>query len=1401
MDSVLRIGIDVGSTTIKMIVLDEHGNIIFNQYLRHSSDIKNALSLIFTRTHSLLQKKLLSVTITGSSGIGLSSHLKLPFVQEVIASTYAIKHLIPTTDTVIELGGEDAKIIYLGSNMEHRMNSACAGGTGAFIDQMSVLLHTDPAGLNKLAQGYKTLYPIASRCGVFAKTDIQALLNEGIAQEDIAASILQAIVNQTICGLAQSRPITGKVAFLGGPLHFMPALRQRFIETLNLQNAQIISPEQSHYFAAIGAALTQQRTTVSYDCLQAKILNFLESKHLSIAKLEPLFATEDQYEKFKVRHNKNVVKKNDLSSYCGKAYLGIDVGSTTTKLALLSEGGSLLYSHYSSNKGAPLGTVITALRDLYKEVHDNVIIANSAVTGYGERLIKEALKIDIGEVETIAHFKAANCFLPGVDFVLDIGGQDMKCFFVRNGVIDSIMLNEACSSGCGSFIETFAQSLDMNVETFANLGLTARGLVDLGSRCTVFMNSKVKQAQNEGATVSDLSAGISVAIIKNALFKVIRLKSPSDLGQKIVVQGGTFYNDAVLRALEKTIGREVVCPDIAGLMGAYGAALIARERCDSVHKSTLISSNELNGFEAQTSSHRCGICGNHCLVTTQTFSTGQFFHYGHRCERGTGREAGDNDVHNIYAFKYKRVFNYSPLPAKAAQRGTIGTPRVLNMYEDYPFWFTFFTELGYKVILSGHSSRRLYESGMDTVPSESVCYPAKLVHGHILDLIHKGVHKIFYPCITLTIKEDNASDNCYNCPIVSSYPENIKANMDILQGQSVIFYHPFLPLDNQARMVKRLLQELATENLPKASVHKAYAELARYKDDVRKKGEEILADINLKNIKGIVLAGRPYHIDREINHGIPELIQAYGLAVLSEDAVSHIVQVERPMRVVDQWTYHSRLYACAAYVAQQPNLELIQLNSFGCGLDAITIDEVHEILAVHNKIHTIIKLDEMNNLGAARIRVRSLIAAVNERSGSLEAANTLSYQYHRAIFSPEMKGRHTILLPQMSPIHSQFFEITLKKFGYAGVVTPMADKAAIDMGLRYVHNDACYPVIIIVGQVLQALKSGNYDINNTSVIMTQTGGSCRATNYIALIRKALQDAEFPQVPVISLSAGLEKNPGFNFSLPMLDNTIMGMLYGDLLMRVLYRIRPYEKVPGSANQLYDYWAHKCKQALFNGNKFAFGDNVFAIVRDFDNFPIVQDTIKPKVAVVGEIFLKYHPTANNHIMSLLESEGAEAVVSDLTDFFLYCAYDRNVSHELLAGNWYSMICGTIFIEAVKLYRSSMRKTLTASKHFLPPSPIKKIARLAAQHLSLGNMSGEGWLLTGEMVDLIQRGVSNIVCIQPFACLPNHITGKGMLKELRRCYPGVNIISLDYDRGASETNLLNRLKLMLSVAHDKC
>ncbi|WP_407313465.1 acyl-CoA dehydratase activase-related protein [Desulfosporosinus sp. SB140] len=1407
MSRVLNIGLDVGSTTVKIVVL-ENRTIVYKNYLRHFSNIRNTVVMMLEDAKTILQGHPLTLMVTGSGGYNISQTLDVPFIQEVMACSNAIKIVIPKTDAAIELGGEDAKVTYFGDSLEQRMNGTCAGGTGAFIDQMASLLQTDAQGLNELAKNYHTIYPIASRCGVFAKTDIQPLLNEGAAKEDIAVSVLQAVVNQTISGLAQGRPITGNVAFLGGPLFFLSELRKRFIETLQLNDESIIFPDDSQFFVAIGAALSSRdQEPFTQECLYERAPMIYKITNEDNVDLRPLFKDSEDYESFKQRHAQHKVKRVDLESYSGNAYLGIDAGSTTTKLALIDDEGGLLYSFYGSNQGNPLESTMEALKTLYGKLNPNITIINSTVTGYGEHLIKAALKVDIGEIETVAHYTAANFFLPGVDFVLDIGGQDMKSLVIRNGVIESITLNEACSSGCGSFVETFAQSLNMSVQEFAKIGLEAKHPVDLGTRCTVFMNSKVKQVQKEGAEVSDISAGISISVIKNALFKVIRLRNADELGKRIVVQGGTFYNDTVLRALEQLAQRDVVRPDIAGIMGAFGAALLAKERFVSGHRTTLLPLEELQELSSETTMKRCGLCGNNCLVTIRRFSNGNEFFSGNRCERGEGKTIVKSEIPNLFAYKYKRVFNYTPLAPSQATRGTIGIPRVLNVYEDYPFWFTFFTELNYRVILSGRSSKPLYELGMDTIPSESACYPAKLAHGHLADLVKKGVTKLFYPCIPYNRTEDPDSNNHYNCPIVTSYPETINANMDILRTPNITFYHPFLPIDNPRRMGKRLIQELAPEGIPKPEIlkamEKAYAELDKYRNDVQKKGEEALQYIQDHQLKGIVLGGRPYHIDPEINHGIPEMIQAYGFAVLAEDSINHLGQVERPLRIVDQWVYHTRLYAAASYVAQQKSLELIQLTSFGCGLDAVTTDQVKEIIESYGKIYTVLKIDEINNLGAARIRVRSLIAAIQERDKRNVIPEKLITKRPRVIFTKEMKKTHTLLVPQMSPIHFQFLQTGFEMAGYRLEILPSVDKSAIDEGLKYVHNDACYPAIIVVGQIMKALGSGNYDLSNTSVIISQTGGGCRATNYIAFIRKALADAHMEHVPVVALNTGnsssLEQNPGFKITLSIFRKLMQGLVYGDLLMRVLYKIRPYELIPGSANRLYDKWVKQCQESLKTGKRKDFIQNVRRIVTDFDNLPIHEDWIKPKVGVVGEILVKFHPTANNNIVELLEAEGAEAVVPDLADFLLYGAFDNRIKYEQLSGKFWSMVSGNFSIGRIESYRREMKKALEASIRFTAPKPIDEIAKYAQNHLSLSNQSGEGWFLTGEMVELIRSGVNNIVCLQPFACLPNHITGKGMFREIRRSYPGANIAPIDYDPGASEVNQLNRIKLMLSVAMD--
>lgn len=1404
MKNLLHLGLDVGSTTVKLVVLDSCDNIIYSKYQRHFSDIKKTITNVINGAYRKIKNSNITVMVTGSGGLGVSKWLKIPFIQEVIASTKTVKKYIPQTDVAIELGGEDAKITYFKDGIDQRMNGTCAGGTGAFIDQMASLLQTDAKGLNELAKKHKVIYPIAARCGVFAKTDIQPLLNEGAAKEDIAASVFQAVVNQTISGLACGKPIRGNVAFLGGPLYFLSELRKRFIETLKLTREQVIFPELSQLFVALGAAISSKdQEVISSEKLIERVLSIDKIDNNEIKMLDPLFKDEDEYNEFKKRHSKNVVKRLNLSDFKGNCFLGIDAGSTTTKAALISEKGELLYSYYGSNEGNPLNLTIEILKNLYSKLPNDAKIVNSAITGYGEGLIKEALKVDIGEIETIAHYKAAQFFLKDVDFILDIGGQDMKCLKIKDGVIDSIMLNEACSSGCGSFIETFAHSLNMSVEDFAKVALLAKNPVDLGSRCTVFMNSKVKQAQKEGASVGDISAGLSYSVIKNALQKVIKIRDPKELGKNIIVQGGTFYNDAILRSFEKISGREAIRPDIAGLMGAFGAALIAKERYCEGYQTTLLKESDLDKFSVEIDMRRCGKCANNCLLTINKFSDGRTFVSGNRCERGAGKEIERNDIPNLFDYKYKRIFSYTPLKKEKAKRGVIGIPRVLNMYENYPFWFTFLTELGFRVELSARSSKKIYELGIETIPSESACYPAKLTHGHIVNLIRRGIKTIFYPCIAFEKKEFKGADNHYNCPIVTSYPEVIKNNIDEINEKGVKLLTPFFSLDDKDKLKKRLYEEFKQFNVTKKEVKtaldKAWQERIKVKEDIRNKGKEVLDYLKKTGKKGIVLAGRPYDIDPEINHGIPNLINEYGFAVLSEDSIAHLGNVERPLRVVDQWAYHSRLYAAASFVATQNNLELIQLNSFGCGLDAVTTDQVQEILQAYGKIYTVLKIDEVNNLGAVRIRIRSLKAAIEDRDKNGFKPNRKIEPKKRVVFTKEMRKTHTILAPQMSPIHFQFFEEALRDCGYKFDVLPAVDKKAIDIGLKYVNNDACYPSIIVVGQMIEALKSGKYDVNNTSLIITQTGGGCRATNYIGFLRKALKEAGFPNVPVISLNyLGLESNPGFKFSMEMGKRCLFALLYGDLLMKVLYRVRPYEKVKGSANALYERWVKKCKESIKTCDTKTFNKYVYEIVNDFDNLEIVN-TVKPKVGLVGEILVKYHPTANNNIVDIIEKEGAEAVVPGLLGFCLYSAYNYKYRYKYLSDKLKMAIGGDLVIKFFNYATRHIKKALSQSKRFNPSQSIEELAKKAESILSICNQTGEGWLLTAEMIELIESGVKNIVCMQPFACLPNHVTGKGMIKELKRKYKGSNIVAIDYDPGASEVNQLNRIKLMLSVAFE--
>ena len=1493
----VRVGIDVGSTTVKVVVLDDSDNILYGEYERHRADIRSTIIAVVSRALDAIEEKCpagkeqtISVKVTGSGGLSVSQWLEIPFIQEVVAATTAVQKIIPRTDVVIELGGEDAKITYFKGGVEQRMNGTCAGGTGAFIDQMAALLETDASGLNKLAAGAATIYPIAARCGVFAKTDIQPLINEGARREDIAASIFQAVVSQTISGLACGKPIRGNVAFLGGPLHFLDQLRQRFITTLKLPDDAVIVPENSQLFVAAGAAYSAERAyTCSAGCgcspeasqqnevsrqgagassaagspqasqqdeaarqtavsqnealsdgglfrtvaqFRESLKNLVDAEMTEVQRLEPLFRSEDELLEFQNRHAAEKAKAGDLSKAAGPVFLGLDAGSTTTKAVLIDTEGSILWRFYDVNAGNPVELAVQVLKDLYRQLPPKAYIARTVSTGYGEALFQAALNADAGEVETIAHYRAADFFVPGVEFLLDIGGQDMKCLRMKDGAITSIQLNEACSSGCGSFLDNFARSLGMDVREFSKKALLAEHPIDLGSRCTVFMNSRVKQAQKEGATVADISAGLSYSVIKNALFKVIKLRKASDIGTKVVVQGGTFNNDAVLRAFEKISGVNVFRPDVAGLMGAYGAALIALDQWRDIKpedrvktKSGLAGLEELEHFKVSLDLKRCGKCQNNCLLTINTFTTGdenRRFVTGNRCERGsesddsaktvdagnaeknavTGKEERGN-IPNLFAWKYKRLFSYRPLPAAEAKRGDVGMLRTLNQYENYPLWFTLFTELGFRVRLSPRSSRAVYERGLETIPSESVCYPGKITHGHLQALLDEGVKFIFYPCAPYEQVEDKGAGNHYNCPIVTSYPEVLRNNVDALrQDDSITFMNPFLPIYDKERLTERLLEELGekfdiSKKEMERAVDAAWKEQEKFRREVKEKGEEALEEIIRRGLNGVVLSGRPYHLDPEINHGIPEMIAGLGLAVFTEDSVAHLGSIERPLRIVDQWTYHNRLYRAASFVSEMPNLELIQITSFGCGLDAVTADQVEEILASKSRMYTLIKIDEGSNLGAVRIRIRSLIAAVKERERTKKEFVIRSSAYKRQVFTKEMKQTHTILAPQMSPIHFRLVQTAFRLAGFNFVVLPDVDASAVETGLQYVNNDACYPSIIVVGQMMEALKSGEYDLDHVSLLITQTGGGCRATNYIGFIRRALNDAGFSKIPVISFNAlGLESNPGFKLTPGLLHRAIMAVMIGDVLMRVLYRTRPYEAVPGSANALYEKWNGRAQKQLESASLAGYHRLIKGIIRDFDNLPLLP-VKKPRIGVVGEILVKFHPTANNDIVGTIEREGAECVVPDLADFFFYSFATGIFRHKELAFPKKTERNAHLFVWFLELYRRYIKKQLKKSRRFEAPSLIYDLMKGVDDIVQLGNITGEGWFLTAEMVELIKEGVPSIACVQPFACLPNHVTGKGMIKELRRRYPETNISAIDFDPGSSEVNQLNRLKLLLANA----
>ena len=1639
--TVLRMGLDIGSTTIKLVLLPERlpeagaGNRpdsasapavpvspVFAEYRRHNADVRGELTRLLEEVGRAYPGAVVRGAVTGSAGLSLATLMGLPFVQEVIAETETVRVCDPQADVVIELGGEDAKITYLHPTPEQRMNGTCAGGTGAFIDQMAQLLHTDAAGLDDLASRYTTLYPIASRCGVFAKSDLQPLINQGAASEDLAASVLQAVVTQTIAGLACGRPIRGHVMFLGGPLHFLPQLRAAFERTLAEQVDSFTCPDNAQLYVAIGAALLSSGEPTPISELSTRLAT-RKALSLGTSRMRPLFQDTAELEAFRERHARAHIERahwpvpeespeesgpepdgpddeldgiDDEEPHAasasgtggefrdGDCFLGIDAGSTTIKAVVLDGRGRIVWEHYAGNEGDPVTAAVEILRRIHREMPDGVRIVRSCVTGYGESLVKAALRIDEGVVETMAHYRAAAYLNPGVTSVIDIGGQDMKYLRIKGDAIDSISVNEACSAGCGSFLQTFARSMGLEIGEFAEAALHAERPVDLGSRCTVFMNSSVKQAQRESATVGEISAGLSYSVVRNALYKVIKLKDADQLGERVSVQGGTFLNDAVLRAFELLTGREVVRPDIAGLMGCFGAALSARATYDGV-PSGLMSLGELSRFSLTTETATCKLCQNHCQLTITTFNDGQRHISGNRCERGATQErrATKSDLPNLYDYKYKRAFSYRRLREGTATRGDIGIPRVLGMYENYPLWFTVLTSLGFRVMISGRSNHELFESGMDTIPSENVCYPAKLAHGHIEALIAKGITTIWFPCVFYERELVQGVADHFNCPIVATYPEVIRNNVEAVRdgrphggegadgaeggagsgGSGVRMLSPFLNLADPATLAERLIEVFADwgVTLPEArrSVAAGFAEDAAFKADVRAEGRRTLEWMHEHGRKGIVLAGRPYHIDPEINHGVPDVINTLGMAVLSEDSilpeparpeveaddgVEHQVaggalsravasirrglsrKKEDPqapadwsdvraedlpspeasvatessavhLRVRDQWAYHSRLYQAAELVTDADDLELVQLNSFGCGVDAVTTDQVQEILESAGGVYTTLKIDEVSNLGAATIRLRSLSAASEARrrhrdsapaagpgqSGGSDArstgsgagpvgsdaqaaarplenepveidtslapapaagpAGTVSVpdpesaesasagatreetegagsgtgrpEARRArelpgattpAFTEEMRATHTILMPQMSPVHFRPLAPLMRRLGYKVELLESASRDDLEVGLRYVNNDACFPAIMVIGQLIGAFEDGTHDPDRCVVAISQTGGMCRATNYAAMLRKGLRDAGYPQIPVLAVSVqGLEENPGFKITPTLALKVVQGVIIGDTLNTCLLRVRPYEAEEGAANRLLGRWnaiigeffEHKGRSATWGG-RLGYRRLLREMVREFAALPRRDIPRKPRVGVVGEVLVKFQPDANNHVVDQIEAEGCEAVVPGLLAFFVNGPATAQWEADTYGIGLDSLTKKKAAVWFLEQAQAPARAALAAGRIFDVEASSAVMAQKASKILSLGNQAGEGWLLAAEMIELIENGAPNIVCCQPFGCLPNHVIGKGMFREIRRQYPQANIVGIDYDPGASEVNQLNRLKLMISTAH---
>ncbi len=1395
----IGIGIDIGSTTAKIVALDDEGKIVFSRYVRHNAKAVETVSTFIDELRSEVGDVEVGLSFTGSVGMGLSERYGLPFVQEVAVAARAIATQYDNVSSMIDIGGEDAKVVFFkdGKATDLRMNGNCAGGTGAFIDQMAVILNVTVAQLGALAMAAKQTYPIASRCGVFCKTDIQNLLANNVSREDIAASIFRAVAIQTCVTLARGFDIKPPVLFCGGPLTFIPALRKAFADYLSLSEEDIITPENGALIPALGAAIASGDNKERY--LLSDLLAILSQKGddkivKSTLDIPPIFSSQDDYAAWKTRlANDSTLLSEQLPSGTSEVFLGIDSGSTTTKIVLLNKAKHLLFSYYSSNNGNPIHAVeegLNALREECRQRNATLNILGSCSTGYGEDLIKAAFQLHSGIIETIAHYLAASHFDPQVTFILDIGGQDMKAIFVNDGVIDRIEINEACSSGCGSFIETFAKTLGYTPAEFAQVACSSTAPCDLGTRCTVFMNSRVKQALREGATIGDISAGLAVSVVKNCLYKVLKLKNVASLGKHIVVQGGTMRNDAVVRALEQHTGAEVRRSNVPELMGAFGCALYAMR-----HEGTALSLDDIIGCSQFTSrTLHCKGCHNQCTVTRYKFNNGGTYYSGNKCEKVFTNGAKDK-LRGANAYLYKNELLFSREIETPSPILTIGIPRVLNMFEEYPFWHTLFSRCGIRVVLSAPSVIDGYENTARMVMSDNICFPAKLVHSHIKNLMGKKVDRIFLPFVIH--EKASADQNSYNCPVVTGYSAVIKS----VQQADIPIDSPTISFKNKELLIKQCEEYLTQFGIKKKVIKSAFEEAEKAMDSFAqlmvKYNKEILRKALSENRLTILLAGRPYHADPLVQHDVSEMIADLGIDVITDDIVRGQDTIQNDTNLIAQWAYPNRILRAAEWVAkQEENLQFVEMTSFGCGPDAFLTDEIRDLLFRNGKSLTLLKLDDISNVGSLKLRVRSLIESLRLRSGMEQKEKTVLPQATTAIYKDEDRFRK-ILAPFFTPFLSPLIPSVLRLAGYEVVNLPLSDAESGEWGLRYANNEVCYPATLIVGDVVKAFVSGKYDPKECAVAITQTGGQCRASNYVALIKKALTDAGYADVPVVTATFGGSlgnEQPGFKINwMKLLPTALRTLLYSDCISKFYYASCVREKKEGQATKLKDMYLAKAEELISSSRTNEMFDYLEQAATDFDS--ICQDKECKKVGVVGEIFLKFNPFAHKNVIDWLITKGVEVMPPIITDFFLQTFVNRKVkvaSH--VESRHFSDFIYSFAYTQIQRQIAHVNDIASRFRYFTPFGDIFKEAESARNVITLNAQFGEGWLLPGEIMSYAAHGVHNVISLQPFGCIANHIISKGIEKRIKSFYPDINLLSLDFDSGVSDVNVTNRMLLFV-------